>query len=1037
MQVFIFGAAKGADFNDSSKNQHFLNTLVKGKRVLDWTLHGLYQAGFKSRDINFIGGYNIESIIKAYPDISYVINPQWMNTHVVGSLRYAMQVWKGGDILIMFADTVFRPKVFSRILLEKNEIIAGIDTDWKSRVVSNHLRQLAEKVILSENIIIKAGRQSINIEEASAQFSGLVAFSSEMAEKLQKLFSNGSDTSPRPLSDNDSITDLMGYILRNWNVPITSFEIAGQWAELDSPSDLARFVFGTKAETLERIKPFVKKSIICDQIHFRLNDWEKDSEKIIHEIQSQFQNEKLIIRSSSLEEDSWESSQAGAFLSIADVPAGDRPKLQDAITRVIHAFCENGTGNYNPKNQVLVQPFISNVAMSGVAFSKQLEKRTPYYLINYDDTSGKTDTVTSGSLSSSKSVTIYQNAKSKPGDKRIYRVTQAIKELKKITGYDSLDVEFVMTKNNDLFIVQVRPITLHSGLNEIRDFDERLKSVKKVVKSRLKRYPHIFGETTVLADMPDWNPAEMISIRPNPLALSLYTYLITHRVWREARAMIGYHNPAPERLLFCIAGHPYIDVRNSFNNLIPAGLPKSLADKLVTHYIQRLKDNPHFHDKVEFEIAITCYTPDIDHHIRRLADAGFTGSEINALKNALRKLTSDAITGKHHSIDSLIKLTESLEPRNRKLRAKNHKAREIPGLIQFLLDDCIERGTIPFSILARYGFIASSILRGLVNKKVITEEEKNAFMNSIETIAGQLVDSMNEVLNGKLSLEDFLVKFGHLRPGSYDITSYSYNEKPYYYFPERELKQNGKSHESKSSRSEYSFSNTSRKRIRQEIKDMGLDVSVNTLLNFIRKATAAREYAKFQFTKNLDKVLKLIHIWGEAYGFSRNDMQYLFIDDILQLATITVPLDMSIYIKQKVQEGQLWYEESHKIETPQMISSIGDLEVIVHNTAQPNFVTEKNITAPICLLNKNVQKDDLKGKIVVIEGADPGYDWIFMHSIKGLITKYGGAASHMTIRCAEFGLPAAIGCGEEMYEKLLWAQNVELNCTNKQIRILG
>ncbi|MDZ7717077.1 MAG: PEP-utilizing enzyme [Balneolaceae bacterium] len=95
------------------------------------------------------------------------------------------------------------------------------------------------------------------------------------------------------------------------------------------------------------------------------------------------------------------------------------------------------------------------------------------------------------------------------------------------------------------------------------------------------------------------------------------------------------------------------------------------------------------------------------------------------------------------------------------------------------------------------------------------------------------------------------------------------------------------------------------------------------------------------------------------------------------------------------------------------------------------------ITAPICDLSEITDKNDLEGKIVLTEGADPGYDWIFLHPIKGLITKYGGAASHMTIRCAEFGLPAAIGCGEEWYSRLKDARNVELNCNNKQIRVLG
>ena len=38
--------------------------------------------------------------------------------------------------------------------------------------------------------------------------------------------------------------------------------------------------------------------------------------------------------------------------------------------------------------------------------------------------------------------------------------------------------------------------------------------------------------------------------------------------------------------------------------------------------------------------------------------------------------------------------------------------------------------------------------------------------------------------------------------------------------------------------------------------------------------------------------------------------------------------------------------------------------------------------------------------------------------IKGLITKYGGVNSHMAIRCAELSVPAAIGVGEVIYNKI-------------------
>ena len=73
---------------------------------------------------------------------------------------------------------------------------------------------------------------------------------------------------------------------------------------------------------------------------------------------------------------------------------------------------------------------------------------------------------------------------------------------------------------------------------------------------------------------------------------------------------------------------------------------------------------------------------------------------------------------------------------------------------------------------------------------------------------------------------------------------------------------------------------------------------------------------------------------------------------------------------------------------------------------------------------------------MLIESADPGFDWIFTKNPAGLITKYGGVASHMSIRCAEIGLPAAIGCGESFFNRLLSSSKIQLDCKNQQIFIL-
>ena len=52
------------------------------------------------------------------------------------------------------------------------------------------------------------------------------------------------------------------------------------------------------------------------------------------------------------------------------------------------------------------------------------------------------------------------------------------------------------------------------------------------------------------------------------------------------------------------------------------------------------------------------------------------------------------------------------------------------------------------------------------------------------------------------------------------------------------------------------------------------------------------------------------------------------------------------------------------------------------------------------------------------------------------MTKYGGANSHMTIRCAELDIPAAIGVGDKKFNELLKENNqIELDCSTKNIGV--
>jgi phosphoenolpyruvate-protein kinase (PTS system EI component) len=121
---------------------------------------------------------------------------------------------------------------------------------------------------------------------------------------------------------------------------------------------------------------------------------------------------------------------------------------------------------------------------------------------------------------------------------------------------------------------------------------------------------------------------------------------------------------------------------------------------------------------------------------------------------------------------------------------------------------------------------------------------------------------------------------------------------------------------------------------------------------------------------------------------------------------------------------------------PPIIFSERDFEIIRYYVSKPNYISSKAVTAQLVILGKNNFNVNLENNIVLIENADPGFDWIFTKKPAGLITKYGGVASHMAIRCAEIDLPAAIGCGELIYDRLGTASKILLDCKNNQIVIL-
>ncbi|UXZ21264.1 phosphoenolpyruvate synthase [Pseudomonas sp. YeP6b] len=998
-----------------------LRNALGQSRVLDWLLRAVSPI---QPTVYFVGGYQVETIQDRYPEFTYWVNEEWQTTRSAYSLLHG-ELPALRDCLVSYSDILIRKNLVSALTAVDADIVIAVDSHWRKRFSGRTQGDLTrcEKVCLYETLVTRLGAD-IAPEIASAEFLGCVRFAPRVVAALTL-----AKADLRERLRHGNLSDLIE-VLRMQGFVVRAVDVLGDWAELNEPRDLAHFVLGTKAETLQRLYGMVTLSRIEDQVSFTVAEWRQNAQALMLVIQRHFPMQELVIRSSALSEDGFINSNAGAYTSLLSIDGSNLSVLNSAIEQVVASY-----PGFNPEDQVLVQPMLAQVLASGVVFTRSLSSGAPYYIANYDDVSGSTESITNGSSREHKTLVMRRDAaQDNPNiPTHLTQLLPALREIESLLGYDSLDVEFAITAKGGVHILQVRPIAVdHSGWS---GNDVELISLIDEACERFTMLqtpsPFVVGHSGIFGIMPDWNPAEIIGTKPGLLAFSLYRFLIMDQVWATQRAEYGYRDVRPQPLLIAFAGHPYVDVRASFNSFVPASLNDQLATRLVDFYLDWLKRHPHLHDKVEFDVVPTCFALDFQRWETRLIEqGGFSAEELNALRTALREVTTKAMS---RSYDDLAQI-ENLEQRFERLRQS-----PLPPLekVWALLHDCRKYGTLPFAHLARSAFVAVTLLRSAVSVGVLSAAELEDFFGTIRTVSHQLTRDAIACASGNLSWEDFVEMYGHLRPGTYDIASPSYNADPEYYLRPIVTSTAHLTGAGVDNKMVGSLWGAARQRFVDALREQGLQCDAAGLEAFLHEAIEGREYAKFAFTRNLSLALDELAKWAAPMGLTREALAHVNLEDILGLRTGSVATSTpGSWLLQRAAEGKAMNGLASAGELPPLLCREADFSVFLYPSTQANFVGSGQVSADCVELSKSDDDVDLTGKIALIPQADPGYDWLFGRQIAGLITMYGGANSHMAIRAAEFGMPAAIGVGETQYQMLSAAEVLELNAANRLIRII-
>lgn len=738
-------------------------------------------------------------------------------------------------------------------------------------------------------------------------------------------------------------------------------------------------------------------------------EWRLHKEKVLQALrEAHWLETPLIVRSSAKNEDTQEESMAGKFTSVLNV--NGREEIEAAINRVIASY-----GDFDGDNQVLLQPMLRNVRMSGVAFSIDPNNGGNYIVINYDDSTGATDAVTSGSGGGLKTFYYFKDS-DKKAEEPLDRVIGLVRELEILFDTQKLDLEFAIDEQDELYLLQVRPLVVKAQPPLPEEQREVLKRISSIVLKSKGHKPFLYGERTVYGVMPDWNPAEIIGVRPRALALSLYKELVTDYIWAYQRDNYGYKNLRSFPLLIDFGGVPYIDVRVSFNSFLAKEMNDSISEKLVNYYIDRLIANKKNHDKVEFEIIFSCFTFDLEERIQILKEYGFTTSEIQDICSALKELTGRIVDEENGYLKKDLERISQLNGRREEIL---NSSLDMVSKIYWLLEDCKRYGTLPFAGLARGGFIAVQMLQSLKAKGILSDREYDDFMGELNTVSSQMTRDFYD-----FDRAEFMEKYGHLRPGTYDILSHRYDEDEGRYFDFSAKREPAK-------KKSFFLSLSQLNSIKKLLEQQGLNNDVLKLFDFFKFAIEGREYAKFIFTKNLSDVLSLFGKLGEEAGFSREDISYASIDVIYK--AYSSEADISLLLKKSIEEGRERHRKTLQINLPAVIVDEKDVWCFHQQELEPNYITLKKGLGQVASIQNG---EEIDNKIIFIENADPGYDWIFSKNIAGFVTMYGGANSHMAIRAGELSIPAVIGIGESKYRYYSRAQVLEIDCEARNVRIL-
>lgn len=713
---------------------------------------------------------------------------------------------------------------------------------------------------------------------------------------------------------------------------------------------------------------------------------EDEQIKIIRGFLKKKSGNTVAVRSSAAQEDSVAASFAGMYATKLSVPANQRD-----IGVAIEEVRISGTGKGDVVSHyaahrsielndtgisVIVQEMVE-ADMSGVIFSHSLSEADGYYAVSVSDGLGEKIV---GGAANGKLIRIARGVKpASVKDIWLRKLIIAMRAIEQRFQSMSLDVEFAFKKGT-LYILQCRPITTTQAVMDKAREKQLLKRIKLVDALVTSSF---FGD--VLGDMIDINPVELLGITPTPFDISIFKYLFADKIVERVRREMGY-DPLDIGVLRVVEGKPYVSMRAAAFSFRPSGISDEIYERMVHVYRNVLVNNPALQSRVEFDVFAMGCGEKLE---RVMQEAQLNDDEKSIVREAFLY------------IDEVFSRVSTAQAENFNMFATNYEqyTASIGDTSLSAILEHVAHGTEMFARVARLAFYWKSRF-----EELYPWENLNVLMSGhIRSVNERLQSDLVACRNSTITREEVVERYGHLRPGQFSIFGESYADDPNtYLFAQME-------------QAEVTC-------LQKQIHAFEDATEFRHTVTFME----ARERMKFLFSQSLHLFATKLKRQLAQQGISECDVSRVSWDELWKCLNDSTPMRASDT-----------KHESPILLPDVIIPGITNLGVVTFSEAMPSYITNSTVKARVCVLERLGVKADVKGAIVLLPNADPGYDFLFHSGAAGIITKVGGPASHMCIRAIELEMPACIGCGENMYQMLASAHAAVLDCFSGQIIVVN